>query len=83
MWTFRYIVIMVVSALFLLGLRHAPMTPDQAILHFQRMVQQNPGDAMAYYRLGDAYIQKAYDGYCTKIDWPFVRIIPKGWKPGT
>ena len=30
----------------------------------------------------DAYIQKAYDGYCTKIDWPFVRIIPKGWKPG-
>ena len=31
----------------------------------------------------DAYVQKAYDGYCTKIDWPFVRIIPKGWKPGT
>lgn len=31
----------------------------------------------------DAYIQKAYDGYCTKIDWPFVRIIPKGWKPGS
>ena len=30
----------------------------------------------------DAYIQKAYDGYCTKIDWPFVRSIPKGWKPG-
>jgi len=30
----------------------------------------------------DAYIQKAYDGYCTKIDWPFVRILPKGWKPG-
>ena len=30
----------------------------------------------------DAFIQKAYDGYCTKIDWPFVRIIPKGWKPG-
>jgi hypothetical protein len=30
----------------------------------------------------DAYVQKAYDGYCTKIDWPFVRIIPKGWKPG-
>ena len=30
----------------------------------------------------DAYIQQAYDGYCTKIDWPFVRIIPKGWKPG-
>jgi hypothetical protein len=30
----------------------------------------------------DAYVQQAYDGYCTKIDWPFVRIIPKGWKPG-
>jgi hypothetical protein len=30
----------------------------------------------------DAYVQQAYDGYCTKIDWPFVRIIPKGWKLG-
>lgn len=30
----------------------------------------------------DAYVQQAYDGYCTKVDWPFVRIIPKGWKPG-
>lgn len=30
----------------------------------------------------DAYIAQAYVGYCTKIDWPFVRIIPKGWKPG-
>jgi hypothetical protein len=30
----------------------------------------------------DAYIQQAYDGYCTKIDWPYWRIIPKGWKPG-
>lgn len=30
----------------------------------------------------DAHIQKAYDGYCTKIDWPYWRIIPKGWKPG-
>ncbi len=29
----------------------------------------------------DAYIQQAYDGYCTKIDWPYWRIIPKGWKP--
>ena len=28
----------------------------------------------------DAFIQKAYDGYCTKIDWPFVRIIPKDYK---
>ncbi len=30
----------------------------------------------------DAYIQKAYDGYCIKIDWPYWRIIPKGWTPG-
>ena len=30
----------------------------------------------------DAHIRQAYAGYCTKIDWPFVRIIPKGWKPG-
>ncbi len=30
----------------------------------------------------DAFVRQAYDGYCTKIDWPFVRIIPKGWKPG-
>lgn len=30
----------------------------------------------------DAYVRQAYAGYCTKIDWPFVRIIPKGWKPG-
>ncbi len=29
----------------------------------------------------DAHVAQAYDGYCTKIDWPFVRIIPKGWKP--
>lgn len=30
----------------------------------------------------DAYIQKAYVGYCHRLDWPFVRIIPKGWTPG-
>ena len=30
----------------------------------------------------DAYVQQVYAGYCTKIAWPFVRIIPKGWKPG-
>lgn len=29
----------------------------------------------------DAHVQKAYDGYCTKIDWPYWRILPKGWKP--
>ena len=30
----------------------------------------------------DGFVRQAYAGYCTKIDWPFVRIIPKGWKPG-
>jgi len=30
----------------------------------------------------DGFVRQAYTGYCTKIDWPFVRIIPKGWKPG-
>ncbi|HSB71422.1 MAG TPA: hypothetical protein VLT62_19010 [Candidatus Methylomirabilis sp.] len=30
----------------------------------------------------DGFVRQAYSGYCTKIDWPFVRIIPKGWKPG-
>lgn len=40
------------------------------------------GVADCYKPALDAHVQKAYDGYCTKIDWPFVRIIPKGWKPG-
>lgn len=30
----------------------------------------------------DAFIRQAYEGYCTRIDWPFVRVIPRGWKPG-
>jgi len=30
----------------------------------------------------DPIIAKAYDGYCTKVEWPYARIIPKGWKPG-
>jgi len=31
----------------------------------------------------DPVIAKAYEGYCTKIEWPYARIIPKGWKPGS
>ena len=31
----------------------------------------------------DPIIAKAYDGYCTKIEWPYARIIPKGWKAGS
>jgi len=30
----------------------------------------------------DPIVAKAYDGYCTKLEYPYVRIIPKGWKPG-
>jgi tetratricopeptide (TPR) repeat protein len=32
---------------------------DQAILCYQQMLRRYPGDVRAYYRLGDAYIQKA------------------------
>ena len=32
---------------------------DQAILRYQRLLQRNSRDASAYYRLGDAYLQKA------------------------
>lgn len=38
----------------------AETTPaDRAILAAERSLQRNPNDATAYYRLGDAYIQKA------------------------
>ena len=33
--------------------------PDRAIVSAQRALRRNPYDANAYYRLGDAYIQKA------------------------
>ncbi len=60
----RVIPMLIVSTLCLLGLRSAPLwgqgtTPDQTILLYQRMLQRNPADVRAYYRLGDAYIQKA------------------------
>jgi len=42
------------------GLAGAETAPaDRAILAAQRLLQRNPYDATAYYRLGDAYIQKA------------------------
>jgi tetratricopeptide (TPR) repeat protein len=37
----------------------AESLPDQAIQREQRLLRRNPGDASAYHRLGDAYIQKA------------------------
>jgi len=42
------------------GLVSAQGTPtDQLILRHQRALQRNPTDARAYYRLGDACVQKA------------------------
>lgn len=60
----RYMGAMIVAALFLLGpwpvsLLAQGTTTDRTILLYQRMLQRNPGDARTYYRLGDAYIQKA------------------------
>ncbi len=60
----RHMVVIIVLALSLLGLHPEPLgaqsaTPDQTIHLYQRMLQRHPGDARAYYRLGDAYIQKA------------------------
>lgn len=55
---------MIMAAISLLGLWPEPIlaqrtAPDRTILLYQRMIQRNPSDAMAYYRLGDTYIQKA------------------------
>ncbi len=60
----RYVGVMIVSALFLLGLWPGALsaqgtTPDRTILLYQRTLQRKPGDARTYYRLGDTYIQKA------------------------
>ena len=60
----RDIGVIAVSALFLFGLQPGPIwaevtAQDRTISLYQRMLQRNPGDARAYYRLGDAYIQKA------------------------
>jgi tetratricopeptide (TPR) repeat protein len=54
----------VVLILLLVGLHPGvlwgqPVTPDQAILTYQRLLQRNARDATAYYRLADAYMQKA------------------------
>jgi tetratricopeptide (TPR) repeat protein len=64
MHTLRCIAMIVVAVLLSLG-----MTPhvlwgqsaasDQAILRYQYLLRRNARDATVYYRLGDAYIQKA------------------------
>src|SRR5215831_8825726 len=59
--------VLVVAALLLCGLGPGvgwgqSLSPDQAIQRSQHLLQRNPRDARAYYRLGDAYIQKAREG---------------------
>lgn len=54
----------IVSSLCLLALWPSSLwaqrtSTDQTILRYQRMLQRNPADPRAYYRVGDAYIQKA------------------------
>ncbi|MCI0370785.1 MAG: tetratricopeptide repeat protein, partial [candidate division NC10 bacterium] len=56
--------LVIASAFFLVGLWPGALlaqgtTPDRSILFYQGMLQRNPRDARTYYRLGDAYIQKA------------------------
>lgn len=60
----RHIGLIVASALLLAGLWPEALlaqgtTPDRSIRLHQQMLQRNPRDARTYYRLGDAYIQKA------------------------
>ncbi len=60
----QYMGMLLGSVLFLLGLQPGLVwgqrtSPDQTIQRYQRMLQRNPLDITAYYRLGDAYIQKA------------------------
>lgn len=64
MHTLRIARVLIVASISLLALglgtpwAQAP-TPDQTIRLYQRQVLRKPHDAGAYYRLGDAYIQKA------------------------
>jgi tetratricopeptide (TPR) repeat protein len=41
------------------GMGGQEATPDSAIVLYQRMLRRNPHDGRAYFRLGDAYVQKA------------------------
>src|SRR5262245_11166860 len=59
-----YIGMMLVSMLMLFGLQSEPVwaqstASDQTILRSQRLLLRNSRNATLYYRLGDAYIQKA------------------------
>jgi len=60
----RTLAVLFASTLILTMLAPAPLgaqsaSPDRIILLQQRRLQRNPYDAASYFRLGDAYIQKA------------------------
>ncbi|MGH8065793.1 MAG: tetratricopeptide repeat protein [Candidatus Entotheonellia bacterium] len=64
MQALRYLTMTIVAVLLSLGvpsnLTWAQSTAtDQAILRYQRLLQRHSRDATVYYRLGDAYMQKA------------------------
>ena len=64
MHTLRYIAVTVAAVLLSLGIMPNVLwgqspTSDQAMLRYQYLLQRNARDATVYYRLGDAYIQKA------------------------
>jgi len=70
----RSLVTTIVAVLLALGLTPhlawtQPTAADQAIGRNQRLLQRNSRDATVYYRLGDAYLQKAREtGDITYID---------------
>jgi tetratricopeptide (TPR) repeat protein len=60
----RSVVMIMVAILLALGVTPhlawtQPTAADQAIVRNQRLLQRNSRDATVYYRLGDAYLQKA------------------------
>jgi tetratricopeptide (TPR) repeat protein len=63
MCALRYLAMMIVAVLLSLGIPPNVVAQstiwDQAILRYQRLLQRNSRDATVYYRLGDAYLQKA------------------------
>jgi tetratricopeptide (TPR) repeat protein len=70
----RVLSLILVAAVALVG-PHAPslwaqhVAPDRTIQFYQRLLQRQPRDATTYYRLGDAYIQKAREtGDITYVD---------------
>jgi tetratricopeptide (TPR) repeat protein len=78
MHTFRCIAMIVVAVLLSLGIMPKALwgqspTSDQAILRYQYLLQRNARDATAYYRLGDAYIQKARESG----DFTYIQLAEK------